>query len=119
MSEVRYPLEPIVQDVIRCYASGATRDAQAGKPQYAGYIGWRALIRYGEYMLKHQTGPDGQPRAADNWKKGIPPEDYVDSLARHMVDFFAAIERGDFEVAEEAACAIWFNSQGWLFERLR
>lgn len=104
---------------MRTFKTGATRDTAVGKPQYHGYISWKALRRFGAYMLRHQTQADGRLREADNWKKGIPEAAYVDSLCRHTVEFNDAVEDGRFEEAEELACAIWFNVQGFLHERLK
>ena len=102
---------------MRTYATGATRDVDADKLDYRGFTSFTAWRRFAEYMHKHRLQPDGQMRASDNWKKGIPVEDYLESLIRHTVDFWDAEERGDQEAAMELACAIWFNLQGYIHER--
>jgi len=104
---------------MRAFKTGATRDTLANKPQYVGFLSWQAIKRFGQYMLNHQVQADGSFRDADNWKKGIPLDAYRDSLTRHVVDFNDAVDRDDLVKAEELACAIWFNIQGWLHERLR
>jgi len=104
---------------VRHYDTGATRDTDAGKLDYHGFVSFTALERFAQYMHQHRKQADGHLRDSDNWKKGIPREDYVKSLTRHVVDFVLADERGDFDQAEELACAIWFNTQGYLHECLR
>jgi hypothetical protein len=106
---------------MRTFATGATRDTDHGKPQYGGYLSPLVLERYGRYMLKHQTQADGQVRAADNWKKGIPKAAYFESLWRHFVDLcFHMDQRPDLARdpdPEEVLCAILFNTMGLLHEQ--
>ena len=104
---------------MREFATGATRDDAMNKPHYVGYISWQALKRFGQYMLKHETQADGKRREPGNWKLGMSMAAYRDSLVRHTIDFNEAVEDGRLEEAEELACAILFNIQGWLHERLR
>lgn len=102
---------------MRTYDTGATRDSNDTKLDYRGFLSPTALRRFAEYMQKHRRQADGHLRASDNWKKGIPVEDYLESLIRHTVDFWDAEERGDQDAAMELACAIWFNLQGYIHER--
>ena len=104
---------------MRTYATGATRDVDADKLDYRGFTSFTAWRRFAEYMHRHRLQADGKLRAADNWKKGIPVPDYLTSLTRHFVDFQLAEESGDREAAMELACAIWFNLQGYVHERLK
>lgn len=100
---------------MRNYETGATRDNVEGKLRYEGFIAPRVLRRFAEYMHKHRYQADGQVRDADNWQKGIPVDDYMDSLVRHVMDlWYIWRERGVID--EELACAIFFNDQGLLFE---
>ena len=105
-------------DTMRTFDTGATRNTETGKPDYSGYLSPHALQRYGAYMLKHQVQADGLVRSSSNWKLGIPLTSYKESLVRHVIDFWAAFEAGNMEEAEELACAILFNTQGFLHERL-
>lgn len=102
---------------MRVAPSGATRHSNDSKPDYRGFLSPRAIRRFGAYLLKHQTQADGQRRASDNWKKGMPIDWYTESLIRHMHDFHFELEAGNAEAADELACAIWFNLQGYLHER--
>lgn len=102
---------------MRVFATGATRDTNETKPDYKGFLSPRAIRRFGQYMLKHQIQADGTRRTSDNWKKGIPIEAYTESLIRHVADFHYAIEAEAWVEADELACAIYFNVQGYLHER--
>lgn len=104
---------------MRVFETGATRDTNDTKPDYKGFLSPLAMRRFGAYMLKHQIQADGQRRASDNWKKGIPIDAYTESLIRHVVDFHAAIDAEDWATADELACAIYFNVQGYLHERVK
>lgn len=101
---------------MKTYESGATRDGAAGKPDYRGYLAPEVIRRFGEYMLKHQVQADGQTRASNNWQKGMPLDDYMSSMLRHLVDVWSAHEAG--QVNEEALCALMFNVNGYLFETI-
>lgn len=105
---------------MRTYDTGATRNTNKGKPDYAGYTSFAAMQRFGQYMLEHQKQADGTFRASDNWKKGIPINDYKESAYRHTVDLLALLERneGTAKQIEDLACAVLFNWQGFLHEWL-
>lgn len=107
---------------MRTFNSGATRDTDKGKPDYKGYLSALVIKRFGQYMLKHQEQKDGTQRSSDNWKKGIPEEVYVSSLARHHEDlqlYFEGFSEEMVETVEESLCAIIFNAQGLLYEILK
>jgi hypothetical protein len=119
------PPTPATEDsgVMRTYSTGATRDTSEGKP-----VHWRfssALVekRYGEYMHAKRVQSDGNIRAGDNWKHGIPVEDYFDSLSRHISDLKLIKEGFPGEAAdhdlETVLCAIKFNVDGMLHEILK
>lgn len=102
---------------MRIYKTGATRDTNENKISYKGFLSPEVLQRYGEYMLKHQTQADGKKRTADNWKKGIEMDDYIDSMWRHFHAVWLKHEHGQDN--EEDLCALFFNVQGYLFEKLK
>lgn len=116
MTESNHPM--------RKFDTGATRDTSENKPEYLGFLSWRALRRFGAYMMKHQIQANGEKREADNWKKGIPIPVYEHSLTRHFQEWAEALERqkekaGDgfaHDVAMDAALAMMFNLQGWIHE---
>jgi len=110
--------------VVRKFATGATRSSGDGKADYEGFLSPQVIVRFGEYMMKHQYQADGSLRDSDNWQKGIPRDQYIKSMFRHYVDLWnlhradkqgAEVEIGD---VEEALCALLFNVQGYLYEYL-
>lgn len=116
--------QPPLGGMIRTFESGATRDTDAGKPDYEGFLSPRVIQRFGEYMAKHRVQSDGSLRASDNWQKGIPRCQYIKSMFRHFVDVWAR-HREDlgrdvpayWDIAmEDALCALLFNVMGYLHE---
>ena len=106
---------------VRRFESGATRDTDAGKFDYEGFLSPVVLREYARYMHKHRVQADGSLRAADNWQRGIPKDAYMASMFRHFMDVWMfhrgiAPESGVDQV--EALCALMFNVQGMLFELL-
>lgn len=102
---------------MRKFETGATRNSDEGRYNPARSIGWRAMAAYANWVEKHATLPDGSKRPTDNWKKGFPLDAIEVSLGRHAMEFLAAVERGDYEAADESAMGIWFNCQAYVFER--
>jgi hypothetical protein len=109
---------------MRQFDSGATRNDDAAKFDYEGFLNPEALHAFGAYMHAHRRQRDGQLRDADNWQKGIPLRTYVKSLVRHTIDLWR-MERGYAVVnpdtgaphtREELCCAIVFNAMGYLKE---
>jgi len=104
---------------MRTFPSGATRDTDGVKADYEGFLSPLVIRRFGAYMHRHRVQADGTPRASDNWQKGIPQDAYIQSAWRHFLDVWSA-HRGDTTVdIEDALCALFFNVQGYLHERLR
>lgn len=105
---------------IRQFSTGATRDTDAGKLDFDGFLSPLVLRRYADYMHGHRKLPDGSLRAPDNWSLGIDLEVYMKSLWRH---FFAVweenkgIETPDGLIAN--LCAVLFNASGMLHEVLK
>lgn len=104
---------------MREFETGATRDSSHGKPDYEGYLSPLVLAAFGEYMLRHQETANG-PRESDDWQRGIPMDVYMKSLLRHVFALWA-LHRGEesSETVEDSACAILFNTQGYLLEHLK
>lgn len=118
---------------MRTFDTGATVSDDAGKPDYEGILSPAVLERYGAYMVEHQTQEDGQPRASDNWQKGIPRTEHLKSLLRHVVTLwrlhrqpmYYTVVRPDAlartpstKDVEDTLCAIIFRAQGYLHEWL-
>jgi len=108
---------------VRTFATGATRDGDTDKLDYEGFLSPLVLQRFGQYMHKHRLLKDGTARASDNWQKGIPQEQYMKSLLRHVFDLWAWFRTWYAPPAEEdeedLLCAIIFNAQGMLHEQLK
>ena len=123
----------------RTFSTGATRDTEKGKPRYGGFLSPLVIKRFGYYMNRHRTLADGTLRASDDWKKGMPQREYLESLFRHFVEAWRLFEKkeellskgkemssGDMErchqlkeALENALCGMIFNDQGWLHELLK
>lgn len=108
---------------MRNYDTGATRNSDEGKMQYARIFDPSVDKAYAEYMNSQRVQADGKVRDPDNWKKGIPVADYLDSQRRHWHDvWFHMTGRGD-EAEEKdlvtALCALKFNVDGMLYEVLK
>ena len=123
--------EPMMQRTYECHMNmrqfdtGATRDSDANKPDYEGFLSPLVLEAYGRYMTKHRIQADGQIRDSDNWQKGIPVHVYMKSMWRHFIDIWREHRAGaDLtilrnDVLEEALCALMFNTMGYLHEYLK
>lgn len=104
---------------MREFDTGATRDTDEGKLHYKGFLSPKALRQFATYMEKHRYQANGVVRDPDNWKKGIPLDAYEDSFIRHVFEWWELIEKGDRDHADEIANALFFNIQGWMFERAK
>ena len=105
---------------IRTFPTGATRDTDADKLDFEGFLSPLVLVRYAEYMNKHRKQSDGQLRDSDNWQKGIPQAQYMKSAWRHFMDWWLE-HRGhkSREGLEDALCGLLFNVAGYLHESLK
>lgn len=103
---------------MRTFETGATRDDDANKIDYLGHMSHLAVERFCRYMHEHRVQPDGQLRAADNYKHGIPIASYMASGYRHMQDLAKHWEATG-QVNEDLACATWFNIMGLLHEVMK
>ena len=106
---------------MRTFDTGATRDDDAGKLDFEGFLSQPAIFRFAEYMHQHRVQPDGSLRASDNWQKGIPEDAYMKSAFRHFFDVWRLHRKGDLYTPEgqDALCALLFNVQGLLHEAVR
>ena len=115
---------------MREFKGGATRNDDANKWDIEGFLSPAALARYFEYMHSHRKQADGKLRAADNWQSGsgIPVDQYMKSLLRHVFDLwrihrgetvFSVEEQGHELNREELLCAIIFNAFGHLHELVK
>lgn len=108
---------------MRQFESGATRDDATGKLDFEGYLSPEVLYQFALYMEEHSHLPDGSTRASDNWKKGIPQDELLKSLLRHVMDIwllhrdvdFVRPENGEKPTQFEALAGAFFNLQAlWL-----
>lgn len=105
---------------VRVFDSGATRNLDAEKLDYEGFLSPLVLRRYAEYMHGHRVLPDGALRDSDNWQRGIPRPVYMKSGFRHFFDWWAEYRGLPTAEGEEAAlCALLFNVSGYLHELLK
>lgn len=104
----------------RAFETGATRDSDEGKLDFDGFLSPLVLRSFAIYMHKHRTDSNGELRDSDNWKKGIPNDQYMKSMWRHFVavwEDFNNIKTDDDEV--ENLNALLFNVMGLLHEKLK
>lgn len=122
-------LQPQTPEGVRQFGTGATRDLDANKLDFEGFLSPLVLERYAEHMHKARRMPDGSMRDSDNWQLGIPIGVYMKSLYRHFFSVWK-LHRGlpvTEEVRGEAIvkdletelCAVLFNTSGMLHEVLK
>lgn len=102
---------------VRTFATGATRSPLGEKLQYEGYLNPLVLKRFAEYMKKHQTDSAGNRRDSDNWQRGIPKADLIDSFTRHFFDVWLHHRGYASEATEdlqESLCALIFGAMAYL-----
>jgi hypothetical protein len=106
----------------RVFKSGASRDTDEGKLDLEAFNSPIVDRRYGEFMHKNRTQPNGEVRSGDNWTLGIELDAYMKSAVRHVTDW-RLVHRGyapvDDTGIEEILCAVIFNAKGYLFEMLK
>lgn len=110
---------------MREFESGATRDGDHGKLDFEGSLSPQVLWEVAAYMQRHSV-QNGTARPADNWKRGIPRDEYLKSLLRHVVDLWL-LHRGSVVVRpedghevciEDALGGAFFNLQGYWHQLL-
>lgn len=106
----------------RKFETGATRNSDAGKLDFDGFLSPLVLERYAQYMNSCRRMENGSLRESDNWTKGIPRRQYFKSLLRHTMDVWLILrgwsERAVVKDLETALCAVSFNTMGLLHEVL-
>lgn len=114
--------EIVSEEKIRTFDTGATRDADTDKPDYEGFLSPEVLAEYARYMHENRKQSDGKLRASDNWKKGIPKDEYMKSMWRHFMDVWGNHRASPAQVPNalmnEALCALLFNVMGYMYEEL-
>lgn len=103
---------------VREFNTGATRHTDEGKLDYEGFLSPLVLRRFAQYMDKNRVQANGEPRASDNWQKGIPKDVYMKSLFRHFMDVWQIhrVWTLSDEQLEDALCGVLFNAMGYLHE---
>jgi hypothetical protein len=117
--------EPQSLQESRYFDTGATRDTDAGKLDFEGFLCPFALECYAEYMDENRVQSDGKLRDSDNWQKGIPKDQYMKSAWRHFHDWWK-IHRGGkaYDIRGERTLkqsigGLLFNTFGYLHETLK
>jgi hypothetical protein len=105
--------------IMRTFKSGATRNNDDDKYDYEGFLSPLVLERFAKYMHQHRLQADGKLRDSDNWQKGISLESYAKSGWRHFFSWWKAHRGYEAEDIEDSLCALLFNVQGYLHERLK
>lgn len=123
--------------VKRQFKTGAVRDSNRGKPNPTYYSDPLVEWRFNRYMKRAEIkyGPG-------NWKKGIPLEEYLQSLFRHAIKLWIEHEYGteipgdwegkwspkleewlgplgDLEIGYDHASGVRFNINGIMREEIR
>lgn len=102
---------------MRHFKTGATRNNDEDKVDYEGFLSPLAIEAYGEYMHKAREQDDGSIRDSDNWQKGIPIPEYMKSMWRHFFSVWKKHRAGEDNT--EDLCALLFNVQGYLHEKIK
>ena len=122
-------LQPQTPQGVREFGTGATRDLDANKLDFEGFLSPLALERYAEHMHKARRMPDGSMRESDNWQLGIGRGVYMKSMWRHFFGVWklhrglpvTEVVKGETVVKdlETELCALIFNASGMLHEVLK
>jgi hypothetical protein len=122
-------IQPQTPQAVREFGTGATRDLDANKLDFEGFLSPLVLERYAEHMHKARKMPDGSMRESDNWQLGIPVPVYMKSLYRHFFSVWklhrglpvTEVVKGETVTKdlETELCATLFNASGMLHEILK
>lgn len=104
----------------RVFSTGASRNNDAGKLDFEGFLSPLVIKSYAEYMNRNRHLEDGTVRDSDNWQKGIPKDAYMKSMYRHFFDVWSN-HRGlpTHEDDITNLNALLFNVMGMLHEKLK
>lgn len=104
---------------VRQFETGATRDVEAGKPDYEAFLSPLVIEAYGQYMNACRDTAAGR-RPGDNWQLGIALPAYMKSGWRHFFDWWKGHRAHDPEVELVIPLlAVIFNASGYLHELLK
>lgn len=95
----------------RKFETGAVRDNDIEKADLIESVSYLALHRFAKYMTGKSTR-----YGKGNWKKGIPPQAYLESMARHFQKFVSEWEYGVSEEHDDHLSAMAFNLFGLMHE---
>lgn len=121
----------------RKFNTGAVRASAKGKPNPSFYSDPLVELRFNRYMMKAE-----KKYGRGNWKKGIPLEEYLQSMMRHALKLWIELEYAgeipgdwqgkwggkleewlgplkDIEIGYDHASGIRFNVNGIMREEIR
>lgn len=117
---------------IRKFDTGAVRDV-GGKPNIASYSDPLVEWRFARYMQNSE-----KKYGRGNWKKGIPKEEYLESMMRHVFKLWVEVEYGgktplkwtekleqwlgpldELEIGYDHASGVRFNINGFMREQIK
>lgn len=104
---------------MRQFETGATRDDADGKYDFEGYLSPLVLNEFAAYMEQHGHLADGSTRASDNWQKGIPKDELMKSLLRHIMDIWLLHRGYTTHRPEDGKEVEWFDALGGAFFNLQ
>lgn len=100
------------KEEIRDFSTGARRGC-GGKFDFAEYMSSLAMARYGEHMKKAAT-----KYGSGNWLKGIPEQEFLKSLRRHLWIIDIKEQTGvQLEPETDHLSACLFNIMGAIHEQ--
>ena len=109
----------------RIFKTGANRNSDYGKFDYEGFNNPLVEYSFASYMHQHRKLEDGTLRDSDNWQKGIPREELIKSLIRHIQDVkllyrgVEVIEDGKKISMEHAINGAKFNLNALMLDILK
>jgi hypothetical protein len=109
-----------MNEAIRTFDTGATRDTAQGKLDYEGFLSPIVLERYAKYLDKHRVQSNGELRESDNWQKMFGDKHFdvcMKSACRHFIDWWMQHRgyKGQEDIAD-SICALIFNAMAYLYK---